>query len=99
LCCQHAVLPHGLLPALLSNSFVDLRPRRQIGRDSCAPLVLVVVGDLDELEGIAIGIAEVHPTPTGEHTLVDDVDRAENSIPLASSSAFAASMSSTRKAT
>ena len=51
-----------------------LRPRREVCRDPFPPLVLVVVRDFHELEGVAVGILEVHPPPSGKHTFVDDVD-------------------------
>src|SRR5437667_8365087 len=74
--------PRTVSPSLMNstsclNVFAPLRPRREIRRDCGSPLLLVVVRDLDELERIAVGIGEVHPPPTGEHTLVDDVNRAE----------------------
>src|SRR6266568_2105262 len=53
-----------------------LRSRREIRRDSGAPLFRVVVRDLHEFEWVSVRIVEVHPPPSGEHTLVDDIDRA-----------------------
>src|SRR6266511_4352305 len=50
-----------------------LRSRREIRRDSGAPRLRVVVRDFHELEGISVRIVEVHPSPSGKHTLVDDV--------------------------
>src|SRR5581483_9034279 len=74
--------PRTVSPALANstsclNVLGSSRPRREICSDSGAPLLLVVVSDLDELERVAVGIGEVHPSPPGEHTFIDDVDRAE----------------------
>src|SRR6478735_11912171 len=45
------------------GTFAQVRGRRRF------PLVLEVVGDLDELEGEAVRIAEVHPPPPGQRSL------------------------------
>ena len=62
------VLRPGRFDGLERGTFAQVRGRRGV------PLLLEVVGDLDELEGEAVGIAEVHPPPPGQRSLVDDVD-------------------------
>jgi hypothetical protein len=55
--------------------------RREVGGDALGALLGLRVGDLDQLEDDAEGVAEVDPAPAGENALVDDVDLAEELDP------------------
>src|SRR4051794_35902802 len=60
----------GVVPRV---SDASLAPRGDVRGDARAPLVFVVVGHLDQLEGVPVGVLEVDPAPAGEDALVDDV--------------------------